>query len=78
VPALTWATTRVAATHQPDLVTLNQFDGRPLCYKVLVAGLLGGIVLVAWTFVVNGVLGFNRSINMKRVPRSGGSLAHQV
>jgi len=36
--------------------------------KVLVAGLLGGIVLVVWTFVVNGVLGFNRSINMKQVP----------
>jgi hypothetical protein len=28
--------------------------------KVIVAGLLGGIVLFAWTFAVNGILGFRK------------------
>jgi len=31
------------------------------------AGLLGGVVLVAWTFVVNGLLGFQASIDMKSI-----------
>jgi len=35
--------------------------------KVLIAGLLGGIVLIAWTFVVNGLFGLNARINMKQI-----------
>jgi len=35
--------------------------------KVVVAGVLGFIVLAVWTFVVNGLLGFNSSINMRRI-----------
>jgi hypothetical protein len=36
--------------------------------RVLTAGLLGGIVLIAWTFVVNGILGFQASVDMKPMP----------
>ena len=36
--------------------------------KVIVSGLLGGVVLIVWGFVVNGIFGFNSSINMKQVP----------
>ncbi len=36
--------------------------------KVVVAGLLGGVVLIVWTFLVNGLLGFNNRINMKQIP----------
>jgi hypothetical protein len=36
--------------------------------KVAVAGLLGGVVLMVWTFLVNGILGFNARINMKQIP----------
>ena len=35
--------------------------------KVIIAGLLGGLVLIIWSFVVNGLLGFGSSINMKQV-----------
>lgn len=35
--------------------------------KVLIAGLLGGIVLMAWTFLVNAVFGLNARINMKQI-----------
>ena len=36
--------------------------------KIIVSGLLGGIVLMIWTFVVNVIFGFNSSINMKQIP----------
>ena len=36
--------------------------------KVIISGLLGGIVLIIWTFVVNGMLGFRNSIDMKQIP----------
>ena len=36
--------------------------------KVIVSGLLGGLVLIIWTFVVNGLFGFNLSVNMKQIP----------
>ncbi len=32
------------------------------------AGLLGGVVLIIWTFVINGLFGFQASIDMKQVP----------
>jgi hypothetical protein len=35
---------------------------------VLSAGLLGAVVLIAWTFVVNGVLGFQSRLDMKQIP----------
>ena len=36
--------------------------------KVISAGLLGGVVLVVWTFIVNGIFGFQANIDMKQVP----------
>jgi hypothetical protein len=36
--------------------------------KVIVAGLLGWVVLFAWSMLTNGMLGLNSSINMKRIP----------
>ena len=36
--------------------------------KVLIAGLLGGVVLLVWSFLVNGVLGFNSRTTMKTIP----------
>lgn len=36
--------------------------------RVIDAGLLGGVVLIVWTFVVNGILGFQASIDMKEIP----------
>lgn len=35
--------------------------------KVVVAGLLGGFVLIGWTFVVNGLFGFRVAIDMNRI-----------
>jgi hypothetical protein len=35
--------------------------------KAISAGVLGAVVLVVWTFVVNGVLGFQAGIDMKRI-----------
>ena len=35
--------------------------------RVASAGILGGVVLIVWTFVVNGILGFQASIDMKRI-----------
>ena len=35
--------------------------------RVIVAGLLGGVVLIVWTFVVNGILGFRSGIDMREV-----------
>ena len=39
--------------------------------KVIVSGFLGGIVLILWTFVVNGLFGFRSSIDMKQIPDEG-------
>jgi hypothetical protein len=36
--------------------------------KVIVPGLLGGIVFIFWTFIVNGVFGFKSSMDMKTIP----------
>jgi len=36
--------------------------------RVIVPGLLGAVVLIAWTFVVNGVLGFSSRIHMNEIP----------
>ena len=36
--------------------------------KVVLAGLLGGLVLFVWIFVINGVFGFNNQMNMKSIP----------
>ena len=36
--------------------------------RVLTAGVLGGVVLMAWTLVVNGIFGFQARIDMNRVP----------
>ena len=35
--------------------------------KVVVAGLLGGLVLIGWTFVVNGIFGFRFALDMNQV-----------
>jgi hypothetical protein len=35
--------------------------------KVIVAGILGGVVLMVWTLVVNGILGFQARIDMKQI-----------
>jgi len=36
--------------------------------KVFVSGLVGAVVLLVWTFVLNGILGFNARLSMKQVP----------
>lgn len=36
--------------------------------KVIVSGLLGGVVLLVWMFVVNGILGFKSRVDMKPLP----------
>jgi hypothetical protein len=35
--------------------------------RVIVAGLLGGVVLVVWTFAANGILGFRSNIDRKPI-----------
>jgi hypothetical protein len=36
--------------------------------KVFIPGLVGALVLLIWTFFLNGILGFNARFNMKPVP----------
>lgn len=36
--------------------------------RVILPGLLGGVVFVLWMFVVNGLFGFKASLDMKQVP----------
>jgi hypothetical protein len=36
--------------------------------RVLIGGLLGGLVLIVWLIAVDGLLGFKRSIEMDRLP----------
>ena len=36
--------------------------------KVISAGVLGGLVVIVWTFLVNGLFGFQARIDMKRIP----------
>lgn len=36
--------------------------------RFLVAGVWGGAVLIVWVFVVDGLLGVERSVEMKRIP----------
>lgn len=40
--------------------------------RVIVAGLLGGFVVIVWTIVVNGIFGFKSSIDMKPIPDERG------
>lgn len=41
--------------------------GGVMMKRVIVAGLLGWVVLMVWVFVVNGLFGFRRSIDMNRI-----------
>jgi hypothetical protein len=41
--------------------------GEVVAKKVIVAGVLGGLVMMVWMILVNGILGFNSRINMKRI-----------
>jgi hypothetical protein len=41
--------------------------GDVVAKKVIVAGVLGGLVMMVWMILVNGILGFNSRINMKRI-----------
>ena len=36
--------------------------------RICVSGVLGMAILVVWSFVVNGVLGFNSRINLRQIP----------
>jgi len=36
--------------------------------RVILPGLVGGLVLIVWTFLVNGIFGFKSSIDMKQIP----------
>jgi len=36
--------------------------------RVVVAGVMGSVALIVWTFVVNGILGFQARIDMKQIP----------
>lgn len=36
--------------------------------RVILPGLVGGLVLMVWTVLVNGIFGFNSMMNMKRIP----------
>jgi hypothetical protein len=42
--------------------------GAAMPRKVILAGLLGGVVLVVWMVLVNGIFGLHASINMKQIP----------
>jgi len=39
-----------------------------MCKKVFVSGLVGAIVLLIWTFVINVLFSFNARFNMKKMP----------
>ncbi len=36
--------------------------------RILIGGLLGGIVMIAWFIVADGILGLKRTIDMKKLP----------
>jgi hypothetical protein len=36
--------------------------------RVILPGLVGGLVLIVWNVLVNGIFGFNSRIEMKRIP----------
>ena len=36
--------------------------------RVILPGLVGGFVLIVWTFLVNGMLGFKSRVDMKQIP----------
>jgi hypothetical protein len=44
--------------------------------RVIVPGLLGGLVMLVWAIVVNGLLGFNYRVNMNQVANE--SQVHEV
>jgi hypothetical protein len=35
--------------------------------RVIIAGLFGGLVMIGWTFVVNGIFGFRVALDMNRI-----------
>jgi len=35
--------------------------------NIIISGLLGGLVLIIWMFLVNGILGFRNQIDMKKI-----------
>ncbi|MCB9502588.1 MAG: hypothetical protein H6696_11665 [Deferribacteres bacterium] len=43
--------------------------------KFILAGVLGAIVMILWTFVLNGIFGFRSSIDMKKVPNEAQAYA---
>jgi hypothetical protein len=36
--------------------------------RILLSGILGGVVLLLWTFVLNGIFGFTARVEMERIP----------
>lgn len=36
--------------------------------KVIIAGLAGGLTIIIWSFLVNGVLGLRHNVDMKEIP----------
>jgi hypothetical protein len=36
--------------------------------KMIISGLLGGLILIFWSFLINGIFGFRHRIDMKVVP----------
>jgi hypothetical protein len=36
--------------------------------RVMIAGLMGGLVMIVWLIVVDGILGFKRGIDSKQIP----------
>lgn len=36
--------------------------------RILNAGIMGGVVLIVWTFVINAIFGFRPNIDLKKVP----------
>lgn len=37
--------------------------------NIIMAGILGGVVLILWNFILNGLFGLNARINMKQIPQ---------
>jgi hypothetical protein len=36
--------------------------------KIIVSGLIGGVTLILWSFLINGIFGFRQRMDMKQVP----------
>lgn len=48
--------------------TAMPFGRCEMLKRVIFPGLLGGLVMIVWAFVVNGVFGFKVSIDMNEIP----------